>query len=233
MDREERTERVVQQLFHIPAAGNEGTDPEFMRILQGYIFGDVCRTGSLDLRLRELVTITALTALGALPQLKAHVEAGLNAGCTPVEIRETVYQCAPFIGFPLTLNAISAMNEAFTARGIDLPLPEQGTLASPGERYERGLELQAPIYGTEIKDRYGYLPGGFAEAVPRFLTELCFGDFSTRTGLDGKTRELLPGVLLAAMGGAEVQVRSHVCGALKVGNTPEAVSYTHLTLPTN
>ncbi|MFR5780725.1 MAG: hypothetical protein ACLUEK_02195 [Oscillospiraceae bacterium] len=32
MDREERTERVVQQLFHIPAAGNEGTDPEFMRI---------------------------------------------------------------------------------------------------------------------------------------------------------------------------------------------------------
>ena len=193
---------MVQQLFHTPAAGNEGTDPEFMRILQGYIFGDVCRTGSLDLKLRELVTITALTALGALPQLKAHVEAGLNAGCTPVEIREAVYQCAPFIGFPLTLNAISAMNEAFTARGIDLPLPEQvhaarpahvtaplpeqGTLASSGERYERGLELQAPIYGTEIKERYGYLPGGFAEAVPRFLTELCFGDFSTRTGL-GKT----------------------------------------------
>ena len=25
------------------------------------------------------------------------------------------------------------------------------------------------------------------------------------------------------MGGAEVQVRSHVCGALKVGNTPEEV----------
>ena len=82
MDREERTERVVQQLFHIPAAGNEGTDPEFMRILQGYIFGDVCRAGSLDLRLRELVTITALTALGALPQLKAHVEAGLSSCAT-------------------------------------------------------------------------------------------------------------------------------------------------------
>ena len=108
-------------------------------------------------------------------------------------------------------------------RAIDLPLPEQGTLASSGERYERGLELQAPIYGTEIKDRYGYLPGCFAEAVPRFLTELCFGDFSTRTGLDGKTRELLTVVLLAAMGGAEVQVRSHVFGALKVGNTPEEV----------
>lgn len=223
MDREERTERVVQQLFHAPAAGNEGTDPEFMRILQGYIFGDVCQVGSLDFRMRELVTITVLTALGTLPQLKAHVEAGLNAGCTPVEIREAVYQCAPFIGFPLTLNAISAMNEAFTGRGIALPLPEQGALAFSGKRYERGLEVQAPIYGTEIKDRYGYLPGDFAEAVPRFLTELCFGDFSTRAGLDGKTRELLTVVLLAAMGGAEVQVKSHVYSALKVGNTPEEV----------
>ena len=36
------------------AAGDEGTDGEFMQILQGYIFGDVCYTGSLDNRLREL-----------------------------------------------------------------------------------------------------------------------------------------------------------------------------------
>ena len=59
--------------------------------------------------------------------------------------------------------------------------------------------------------------------MPRFLTELCFGDFNTRTGLDGKTRELLTVVLLAAMGGADVQVKSHVFGALKVGNTKEEV----------
>jgi alkylhydroperoxidase/carboxymuconolactone decarboxylase family protein YurZ len=54
-------------------------------------------------------------------------------------------------------------------------------------------------------------------------SELCFGDFATRTGLDGETRELLTVVLLASLDGAKVQVRSHVCGALKVGNTPEEV----------
>ena len=225
MNRKERTEQKMQELFHSHAAGNEGTDGEFMQILQGYIFGDVCYTGSLDNRMRELVTVTVLTTLSALPQLKAHVQASLNAGCTPVEIREAIYQCAPFIGFPKTLNAISAMNEVFAGNGIELPLPSQKTLTgeSEDERYRKGLEIQAPLYGTEIADRYTWLPGEFAQAVPRFLTELCFGDFNTRTGLDGKTRELLTVVLLAALGGAEVQLKSHVRGALKAGSAKEEV----------
>ena len=225
MDRKERTEQKMQELFHSHAAGEEGTDGEFMQILQGYIFGDVCYTGSLDNRLRELVTVTVLTTLSTLPQLKAHVQASLNAGCAPVEIREAIYQCAAFIGFPKTLNAISTMNEVFTENGIDLPLPSQKTLTgeSEEERYQKGMAIQAPLYGTEIADRYTWLPGEFARAVPRFLTELCFGDFNTRTGLDGKTRELLTVVLLAALGGAEPQVKSHVEGALKAGNTKEEV----------
>ena len=225
MDRKERTEQNMQELFHSHAAGDEGTDAAFLQILQGYIFGDVCYTGSLDNRMRELVTVTVLTTLSALPQLKAHVQASLNAGCTPVEIREAVYQCAPFIGFPKTLNAIAAMNEVFIANGIDLPLPDQTTLtgASEDERYQKGLKTQGPLYGTEIADRYTWLPKPFDKAVPRFLTELCFGDFATRTGLDGKTRELLTVALLAALGGAQVQVKSHVQGALKAGSTKEEV----------
>ena len=86
MDRKERTNEKMQELFHTPAAGEEGTDPEFMQILQGYIFGDVCYTGSLDNRMRELVTITVLTTIQALPQLKAPPgrlpERGLHAGGT-------------------------------------------------------------------------------------------------------------------------------------------------------
>lgn len=223
MNRKECTEQKMQELFHSHAAGNEGTDPEFMQILQGYIFGDVCHIGSLDNRMRELVTITVLTVLSTLPQLKSHVQAGLNVGCTPIEIREAVYQCAPFIGFPKTLNAIGTMNEVFAENGIELPLENQGTLSTDKERFEKGLAIQKPVYGDEIKDRYTYLPGDFANAVPRFLTELCFGDFSTRTGMDGKTRELLTVVMLAAMGGTQVQVKSHVFGALEVGNTKEEI----------
>ena len=222
MDRKERTEEKVQELFRMPAAGDEGTDGEFMQILQRYIFGDLCYTGSLDNRMRELVTITVLATIQALPQLKAHLAACLNVGCTPVEIREVLYQCAPFIGFPRTLNAISAMNEVFQQQGIALPLPKQGTVTD-GDRYEKGLAIQAPVYGTEIRDRYTWLPEPFDEAVPRFLTEFGFGDFNTRAGLDQKTRELLTVIILASLGGAETQVRSHVYGALQAGSTREEV----------
>ena len=91
------------------------------------------------------------------------------------------------------------------------------------KKFKDTYALQKPVYGDEIRERYTWLPAEFAEAVPRFLTELCFSDFMTRKGLDIKTRELLTVVMLAAMGGAEVQVRSHVEGALKTGSTKEEV----------
>ena len=222
MDRAERCEKKFAELFGGKPTVNEGSDPGFMRILQRFIFGEVSYTGSLDDRMRELITVTVLVVNQTLPQLKAHVGASLNVGCTPEEIREAVYQCAPFVGFPKTLNAIAAMNEVFSERGISLPLPDAAAVTEE-DRVKKGLALQEALYGTEIKDRYAWLPEEFAEAVPRFLTELCFSDFMTRKGLDGKTRELLTVVILAAMGGAEVQVRSHVDGALKAGNTAEEI----------
>lgn len=222
MDRAERCEKKFAELFGGKPTVNEGSDPGFMRILQRFIFGEVSYTGSLDDKMRELITVTVLVVNQTLPQLKAHVGASLNVGCTPEEIREAVYQCAPFVGFPKTLNAIAAMNEVFSERGVSLPLPDAATVTEE-DRVKKGLALQEALYGTEIKDRYAWLPEEFAEAVPRFLTELCFSDFMTRKGLDGKTRELLTVVILAAMGGAETQVRSHVAGALKTGSTEEDV----------
>ncbi len=222
MDRIELCAEKYGELFGGKPVTNEGTDPEFMRALQRFIFGEVCYVGDLDNRTRELITVTVLTINQTYPQLKAHTKAALNVGCTPVEIREAVYQCAPFIGYPKTLNAISAMNEAFTAAGITLPLESQETIKDE-ERYEAGLAIQGPVYGTEIADKYTWLPEEFAAAVPKFLTEFCFGDYCTRSGLDGKMRELLILTALAALGGADLQVYSHAIGAMKVGNSKEDV----------
>lgn len=114
------------------------------------------------------------------------------------------------------------MNEIFEKNGISLPLENAETIDEEN-RYSTGKAIQSEIYGDEIAKRYEWLPEDFSENVPRWLTQLCFGDFMTRSGLTQKTRELLTVVTLAAMGGAETQVHAHVIGALKVGNTKEEI----------
>ncbi|MDU2198863.1 MAG: 4-carboxymuconolactone decarboxylase, partial [Peptostreptococcaceae bacterium] len=57
---------------------------------------------------------------------------------------------------------------------ILLPLENQCEIED-SERYEKGFGIQYPIYGGEIKDKYSSLPDEVSKALPRFLTEFCFG----------------------------------------------------------
>lgn len=220
-NRVERTEKKYQELFHQQIMASK-TDPELLTILQRFIFGEVFYTGNLTDKTRELITITALATNQTLPQLTPHTHAALNVGVTPVEIREVIYQLAPFIGYPKVLNALEAINPVFESRGIKLPLPAQATVKE-GERFARGREQQAPLYGEGMKQAMNVLPGEFAQAIPRMLTESCFGDFYTREGLDLKTRELMIFCALATLGGTERQIASHAVGNLKVGNSKETL----------
>ncbi len=209
-------------LFGGEALTGEGTDPEFMAILQKFIFGDIFAVGDLDLKKREMITCTVLSVMQTLPQLKSHAAAALNVGVTPVELRETIYQCAPFIGFPRTLNAIGVINEVFEERGIELPLEPQGTTTEEN-RFEKGFAIQNPIYGDEISQRMAYVPGGMGNDVSRFLTEYCFGDIYTRNGLDVQTRELLIYCILTALE-ADSQLASHAVGNMKLGTSRETLA---------
>lgn len=218
MNRVERAEAKYRELFGDSVSAFDGSDPEFMAILKRLIFGEVFATGDLDDRLRELITVTVLAGLQALPQLSAHVGAALATGVEPVAIREAIYQCAPFIGFPRTLNAIATMNEVLRARSVALPLPAQGTTRED-DRLARGQAVMEPLYGDGIRAAHASLPEGLRNAMPDFLVAHCFGDFYSRGGLALAQRELLLLSLLAALGDAEPQLRVHAAGALKAGNT--------------
>ena len=219
--RVERAKKKYQELFAEQIMESK-TDPELMNILQRFIFGEVFYTGNLDDKTRELITITALTTNQTLPQLKVHTKAALNIGVKPIEIREIVYQLAPFIGFPKVLNAMDTINNVFISRGIQLPLENKGTIQE-NQRFEKGKEWQYPLYGEGMKQNMKDLPGEFAEAIPKMLTKLCFGDFYTREGIDIKIRELMIYCALATLGGTERQMTSHAAGNLKVGNNKETL----------
>ena len=221
-DRAARAEDVYERLFGPRDTSAPGDDPELMEILRGFIFGDVFGTGVLDDRTRELITVTVLACLQALPQLRSHAGAALRVGVEPVQLREAVYQLAPFIGFPYTLNAVAVINEVFRGQGISLPLSPQGTVTD-ADRTARGLEIQGPLYGSEISDNLVDLPAPFAEALPRFLTEFCFGDFYTRGGLTLAQRELLVLCALTAIGDTAAQLGPHGRACIEVGNSKTEV----------
>ena len=221
-NRTEICKKNYHTLFGGEALSNTGNDPEMMAILQKYIFGEVFTVGELDYKTREMITVTTLAVQQTLPQLKAHINAALNVGVTPVELRETIYQCAPFIGFPKTLNALEVLNQVFKERNIKTPLDSTATVKEE-DRFEKGAAIQTPLYGDEIKKSLEGLPQDMGADVARFLTEVCFGDFYTRKGLDLKTRELLVISLLVTTGNTGT-LKSHIKGNLKAGNSKETIT---------
>lgn len=222
MDRIDLCKENYTALFGGEALNGQGNDSEIMDILQKYIFGEVFRTGDLDIKTREMITCVCLATMQQLPQLKGHAGAAMNVGVTPIELREAIYQCAPIIGFPKVLNAMTAVNEAFTERGIKLPLESQATTTEEN-RFEKGAEIQRPLYGDRMKEALKDVPGGMGADVARYLTEVHFGDFQTRNGLDTKTRELLTYCVLTVIG-AEPQLHHHLLANIKAGNTKETVT---------
>ena len=91
--------------------------PDLGRYVVEFGFGDIyCRPG-LDLKSREIATVAALTVLGtAAPQLRAHIHAALNVGCSQEEVVEVILQMALYAGFPATINGIQAAKEVFMER---------------------------------------------------------------------------------------------------------------------
>lgn len=88
--------------------------PDFARLLIEFPFGDIYSRPGLDLKMRELAVVAALTALGnAAPQLKVHIHGARNVGCSEQEIVEVIMQMAVYAGFPAALNGLFAAKEVF------------------------------------------------------------------------------------------------------------------------
>jgi 4-carboxymuconolactone decarboxylase len=84
----DRYRRGWERLMEVDAEGGErvienleDVAPDLGRYVIGFAFGEIYQRPVLDLRQRQLVTISALTTLGgAEPQLEVHINAGLNVG---------------------------------------------------------------------------------------------------------------------------------------------------------
>lgn len=91
--------------------------PELVRFTLEYGYADIFSRDNLDKKYRQIATIAALTALGnAQPQLKFHINAGLNIGLSVMEIKEIMLLMSVYAGFPSAINGTSLLKVVISER---------------------------------------------------------------------------------------------------------------------
>ena len=92
-------------------------DPEFEKYVVGFLAGEIWSRPHLDLKTRSLCTIAALTALGRPSALNLNIQMALVNGASEEEIKEVMFQMAPYAGFPACWEGLQAANKIFEGIG--------------------------------------------------------------------------------------------------------------------
>jgi len=91
--------------------------PDLYRYIVEFAFGDILSRPGLPVATREIVTLSALSAMGtAQPQLRVHINAALNVGVSRAQVVELFMQIAVYAGIPAALNALYLAKEVFAER---------------------------------------------------------------------------------------------------------------------
>ena len=215
----EKAKTKYNELLKRDASITKTNDADLESIFNNFVYGEVYNHGTLEPKLRELVTLVSLTASQGTDMIKPHVETALNIGVSPIEIKEALYQCSPYVGYPRVFAALEKANEVFKEKNISLPIESQSTVTE-STRFDKGLETQVSMYGDAILTAHSNAAPN-QKHIQNFLSANCFGDFYTRKGLDLKTRELLTFIMIISLGGAEPQAIAHANANIKMGNSKD------------
>lgn len=93
-------------------------DKDLAKDLSLFITGQMYAREKIPHPTRQLVTVAALTVLSRLEELKLHIQAALNVGCTPREIAEVIFQTAVYGGVPATNQALKTLRSVLQEKGM-------------------------------------------------------------------------------------------------------------------
>ncbi len=97
-------------------------DKELARDLSLFITGQMYAREKIPHKTRQLITVASLTVLSRPEELKLHIQAALNVGCTPAEIAETIFQTMIYGGVPAANTALKVLLEVIEERGLKEPV---------------------------------------------------------------------------------------------------------------
>lgn len=93
-------------------------DKELAKDLSLFITGQMYAREKIPHKTRQLVTISVLTVLSRLDELKLHIQAALNVGCEPEEIAEVIFQTFTYGGIPTVNSALKTLRTVLKEKGM-------------------------------------------------------------------------------------------------------------------
>lgn len=115
-NRRDRGLATQRELFGEAIDKSNAAAPADMKHIREFLsancFGDYYTRTGLDLKFRELLTFVYILSMGgADAQVKAHIAGNLRAGNDRARLIAVVTALVPYIGYPRSLNALSAIDE--------------------------------------------------------------------------------------------------------------------------
>jgi 4-carboxymuconolactone decarboxylase len=97
-------------------------DPELAKELSLFITGRMYAREKIPHPTRQLITVAALTVLSRLDELRLHIHAALNVGCSPRDIAEVIFQTAVYGGVPATNAALKTLRSVLEEKEMWPPV---------------------------------------------------------------------------------------------------------------
>jgi len=93
-------------------------DPDLAKDLSLFITGQMYAREKIPHSTRQMVAVAALTVLDRPDELRLHIQAALNVGCTPPEIAEVIFQTAIYGGMPATNSALKTLKSILEEKDL-------------------------------------------------------------------------------------------------------------------
>jgi 4-carboxymuconolactone decarboxylase len=92
-------------------------DSDLGKQLSLFITGGLYGREKIPHPTRQLVTVAVLTVLGRSDELRLHIIAALNVGCSPEQIAEVIFQTFTYAGIPTVNTALKVLRNVLKDRG--------------------------------------------------------------------------------------------------------------------
>ena len=90
--------------------------PDFAKLTQDFLFGDIWKRPGLSQRDKSLVTVTCLVALNRIEQVEFHLKKAFENGLTKEEIVAAITHIAFYAGWPTAASGFNHLKKVMEQR---------------------------------------------------------------------------------------------------------------------